>query len=148
MCGVRVVVMVIVVIWGFWTRIGDCATSMDGGFKVKGFRGIPHMQEMECSAQTLESDAELYSIAIFRHGDGVKIASLMPWKDECLTSSTFSSCHVDKRNPRLSKLVIIVSVSEYEEYEEHLFGCNLTYSSRSAMRKMHWTVALQRVATA
>ena len=120
--------------------------------RASPFRGIPSMQQIECSASPLESDADLYSMAIFRldphldrHREGAPMASLRPWKDECLTSSSFSSCHVDRRNVRHTKLRTIVPLSQLGRYgERRQFGCNVTYSRRNgAMRKLSWTIAVE-----
>ena len=103
---------------------------------------------VECSASPIEPDADLYSMSIFRLHHGVPagpVASLRPWKDECLTSSSFSSCHVDQRNVRHTKLRTIVSVAGLGEHERRAFGCNVTYSRRDgAMRKLSWSIAVER----
>ena len=106
------------------------------------------MQQIVCSASPLEPDSDLYSMSIFRfhlHGHSVSpVASLRPWKDECLTSSSFSSCHVDRRNVRHTRLRTIVSVADLEEHEQRVFGCNVTYSRRDgAMQKLSWSIAVE-----
>ncbi|KAK7490268.1 hypothetical protein BaRGS_00018429 [Batillaria attramentaria] len=113
------------------------------GLTVTPFKGIPHLQTLHCSADTLTFDFELYSLAVYELSSGKEIASLKPWKNECITSNRFSSCWIDKRDPRKTRLMTIVTVLDYHVPSE--FGCNVTYSKIGGqVQKITWYIAVKR----
>nr|KAG5702000.1 hypothetical protein BaRGS_015735 [Batillaria attramentaria] len=91
---------------------------------TRTFRGLPHILELQCTGQPLDSDTDLFSMTLYTLGNTSVVASVNLKTGECLTSSTFSSCVINERDSRKTQLKTLVIGLKQEERRG--YGCNLT----------------------
>ncbi|KAK7490261.1 hypothetical protein BaRGS_00018422 [Batillaria attramentaria] len=93
---------------------------------VTTFRDIPHVLQLECSGEALAPDTDVLTMAMYVSGSDTILAYVNPWKNDCLTSDSFTSCIVvpnHSRKTRLRSLVLDVT-----EMTSRVYGCNVTFS--------------------
>ncbi|KAL8563675.1 hypothetical protein ACOMHN_035409 [Nucella lapillus] len=103
-----------------WT-LSKCVPSLSS----RPFRGIEHVQEVDCSARPLEANVQLLSMALYtRHNDAIVVSANIGTRS-CLTRDLFSSCLIDQGNPRRTSLKALVLAQGPPARTLH-FGCNVT----------------------
>lgn len=89
--------------------------------RVGAFQGVPYIREVSCSGATLDSDANVFSMALYEKGR--QLAQVNVMTNECTTSGRFSSCDINTRDSRRSVLkTLLIDLSEEETKE---FVCEL-----------------------
>lgn len=112
------------------------------GLKTKPFLGIPYMQQVECSGSSLPSGSSLYAMVIYeRRGDRI-VSSVDIQNKECSTSDYFNACSIDDRQPRKTRLTILVS--DLSEGESREYGCNASLKTSSGRFKVEsWFITVR-----
>ena len=107
------------------------------------FRGIPSIQEVECSGQNLSSDVKLISLQLFRLPETSVLASLNVYTNNCMTFSEFSSCAIRPANIHQSHLRLLVH--DLEEGEKREYGCTAnTINPLGNSLYRNWKIVLTR----
>ena len=107
------------------------------------FRGIPSIQEVECSGQNLNSDVKLISLQLFRLPETSVLASLNVYTNNCMTFSEFSSCAIRPANIHQSHLRLLVH--DLEEGEKREYGCTAnTINPLGNSLYRNWKIVLTR----
>ena len=117
----------------------DCA-----GLRVRGFQGIPNVQQVECSGETLSPDTTVFSVLLYLQRKANVVASANLNSGECTTSASFSSCLLDPGNSRRSTVRTLVK--DLREGESRLYGCEVvTLMSGSLIRSriVHWSLVVR-----
>ncbi|XP_076457959.1 uncharacterized protein LOC143291754 isoform X4 [Babylonia areolata] len=118
------------------------------GLRTRPFLGLSHMQELECSVEGLPSGSNLYAMFIYeRHRERI-LSSVDVQNRQCSTSEYFNSCVIDSRDPRKSKLRLVISDLAWGERRE--YGCNASIKTSEGRLKVEtWflTVSLSRTTT-
>ncbi|KAL8563674.1 hypothetical protein ACOMHN_035408 [Nucella lapillus] len=134
-----------------WTYLLALATPWGGGGVARQnglhsriFKGSSAIQEIECSGSALDSAADgLLSTILYSVRDGRVLASANFATKNCLTTDTFSSCVIDARDSRRTRVRALVLDLKEEESRE--FGCNVTaYSSLGKALEFSWIVSVTR----
>ena len=84
---------------------------------MNAFEGIPSIQEISCSGETLESDVTVFAMVMLE--DSKQLAQVNVMARECTTSGAFSSCVLHESNSRkttLKTLVMDLGVTETRTY--------------------------------
>lgn len=114
------------------------------------FHGVSSIVEVECSGVSLPSNVDLMSITMFAmttshssHTGGI-IASINYGGRKCLTTDVFSSCEIDERNSRSTRLRTLVLDLAVEA--TRWIGCNVTgfESSSGLVKIVSWSLNAKR----
>jgi len=109
----------------------------------RAFRGIPSIQEVECSGHNLNSDVKLISLQLFRLPETSVLASLNVYTNNCMTFSEFSSCAIRPANIHQSHLRLLVH--DLEEGEKREYGCTAnTINPLGNSLYRNWKIVLIR----
>ena len=107
------------------------------------FKGIPSLQEVECSGATLNPEVKLLSLQLHRLSDNTALAFLNTYTNNCMTFGDFSSCFIDPTNAHRSKLRILVV--DLDEGESRHYGCTVnTMDSYGNPKTSNWRLAVTR----
>ena len=107
------------------------------------FKGIPSLQEVECSGRSLEPEMKLLSLQIHRLSDSKALASLNIYLNACVTLGDFSSCLIDSVDTHNSRLMVLVD--DLSEGERRGYGCTVvTVKSFGTPRTSNWTLYIKR----
>ena len=102
--------------------------------KSKPFVEIPGMQLVQCSGETLPAGSNLYAMVLYeRRGDRI-VSSVDLQNGECSTSDYFNACFVSERDPRRTRLQILVS--DLTEGRTRDFGCNASIKTSGGRFKV------------
>lgn len=92
--------------------------------EVHSFQGVHNVQEVVCSGEFLSSESEVMIMSLYTVSDQKEVAFVNIPKTECLTYGAFSSCLIDKRRSRKTKLKTLVL--DLPEGGSRKYGCRLT----------------------
>ena len=113
------------------------------GLTSRDFKGIPSLQEVECSGRSLEPEVKLLSLRMHSLADDRVIASLVVFSNTCVTRGDFSSCVIDTVDTHRSTLRLLVV--DLEEGESRKYGCKVhTMDSFGNPATSTWTRFVQR----
>lgn len=112
------------------------------GMSARDFRGIPSVQEVECTGGALEAEVHLLTLKLFRVADDVMLASLNHFTGDCVTSGEFSSCVLDRVDTKRSRLRTLVA--DLDEEETRRYGCVVGVLRNTDLAKFTWTVDVKR----
>ena len=113
------------------------------GLKSSSFYGLPGIVEVECSGDSLSSNIDVFLMALFTLPQDDIIASVNLRNGKCTTSRSFSSCTINKKHSRRSKLKTLVT--DMKDGDRKWFGCNIS-GSDSAGRAVFslWATAVTK----
>lgn len=108
---------------------------------VHTFRGIPDLQEVECSGGHLDSEVNILALKLVEESNSSVLAYANPMKKECLTFGEFSSCFLDTTDTRKSRLRILVS--DLAVGQTRMYGCVVSsWKSLGVTETLKWSVAV------
>lgn len=112
------------------------------GLRVKAFKGLHHVQELECSGEDLDSDTNVLLMTLFSFPSDKTIASANLGGDQCSTSAMFSSCVLDRANSRRTRIRTLLL--DFRDGDVLKFGCNVT-TARSGGRAyfISWSLTVK-----
>jgi hypothetical protein len=67
-----------------------------------------HVEEVDCSADVIDSDAQVLSMSLYDRHNDVILASANVASASCLTSSVFASCTIDASDSRKTRLRALI----------------------------------------
>ena len=106
------------------------------------FKGIPSLQEVECSGTSLKPEVTLLSLQMHRLSDKKALASLNVFLDTCVTLSRYSSCAIDNLNTHNSRLRVLVD--DLDQGERRGYGCTVnTFKSVGNPVALNWMIYIQ-----
>lgn len=109
---------------------------------VRDFRGLPELQEVTCSGDSLGAEVKILSLRIFRVADDVVLAYISHFTNECVTFGDYASCTVNAENTRLSELRILVP--DLANGEKRKYGCIVTRLDSVDTHKETWTITVEQ----
>ncbi|KAK7490329.1 hypothetical protein BaRGS_00018490, partial [Batillaria attramentaria] len=84
------------------------------------FLGFHDIQEIQCSGETLPSDAVLFSMVLFRKLDDEVLAFANLPSRECATSKSYVACYIDGSDSKKSNLkALVADLNEGESRTGH-----------------------------
>lgn len=114
------------------------------GLLVKAFRGEASILEVECTGDMLSADVDVFQMTLYTTADNEVVAYVNPLKNECLTSRSFSSCVIDEKDSRRTRLRSLVI--DLGSEEARWYGCNVSSSqARSPIKVTSWSVVVKRL---
>lgn len=109
------------------------------------FRGTPTIQEVTCSGETLDSDINIYAMALFTLPSS-RVLAFVDLKDNvCSTSSEFSACNIDVTDSHKTRLITLVQNLEFGEWRE--YGCNITSLRLGRAYLVSWRIGVTAQST-
>lgn len=109
---------------------------------MRDFHSIPTLQEVECWGGVLETEVKVLSLTIYNISDNSVLGHVNPLTNECVTFRYFSSCFIDTRDTRQTKLRVLVY--DLGENESRKYGCNCTsFRSVGEAEKVTWSVLIK-----
>ena len=112
------------------------------GLSVRGFQSIPHVLEVRCSGEALDTNADLLTLRLYTTPDTEMLASVNLRKFKCMSSSSFASCDVNERDSRRTSLNVLVT--DLKEGESRSFGCTAGYEADGWIESKSWTLEAKR----
>ncbi|KAK7488917.1 hypothetical protein BaRGS_00019874 [Batillaria attramentaria] len=109
------------------------------GLLTRLFKGMPSIQEVECSGESIGSD--MVGITLFTARDNRVIAYFDADDEKCFTSSFYSACLTDGRERHRTKLVTLVA--DVSDSEPRLYGCNVSIFRAGRPGVVSWSVKVQ-----
>lgn len=94
------------------------------GMSTHTFRDISEIQEVECSASSLNADVKLTSLQLFKLPESESkdvLVSLNVLTNSCITFTEYSSCRIDLVNTHRS--LVKVLVHDVNPGESRAYGC-------------------------
>ncbi|XP_076457322.1 uncharacterized protein LOC143291366 [Babylonia areolata] len=121
-----------------------CRAEIAKGLQTSVFEQHPLIQQVTCSGDTLDSSAALLTMTLYSPSNvrSNVIATISVVKTKCTTSATFSSCHLDLRDSRASRLRTLVTGLKIGERRS--FGCTVGYEIGGWPKTVTWSVTLMR----
>lgn len=108
------------------------------------FRGLPHVQEVQCRGDALPPDSSLLLMTVYGMSTHPALALLNMATRHCSTAHAFVSCHVHDSEPRRSHVTVLVT--DLQEGESRKYGCNVTsVSAGGQVQTTAWAVSVQRL---
>ncbi|XP_025101742.1 uncharacterized protein LOC112568586 isoform X28 [Pomacea canaliculata] len=104
---------------------------------IRAFKGIPSIQEVQCSGQALGSDVTVVGLTLYCANTSEVLAYVNVVSRECSTSNSYSSCFIatdDTRKIRVMTLAAEIDDGKYLEY-----GCNVTAFKTGKGLLVSWT---------
>ncbi|KAK7490292.1 hypothetical protein BaRGS_00018453 [Batillaria attramentaria] len=96
-------------------------TRQQNGMDVRQFQGVPNILEVTCSGDFLEPQAEVIMMSLYTADE--ELASVNAHR-ECFTHTGFSSCLIDRRHSKKTKLRTLVMDLPAGGARE--YGCSMT----------------------
>lgn len=102
---------------------------------VRPFQGILGIQEVQCSGDVLSPDTTVLMMALYTITKGgnemrssvrnssIVFASVNLMTGECTTSGVFSSCYIDRKDSRRTRLSALIK--DLPETEVRKYGCEV-----------------------
>lgn len=112
---------------------------------TRHFEGLPNVVEVECSGRGLGANIELFSMTLYSIVGDVVLASVSLNKNECGTSSSFSACFIDNKDPFNTRLKTLVV--DLKSDEERNYGCNISMKSGGRPAILNWAVSAKLAKT-
>ena len=110
---------------------------------MRDFKGFRSLQEVECTGRDLNPEMDLLSLSVFRMSDSAALGTLHVIKNSCFTHSDFSSCSIDLKDSRQSRLRILVA--DLSEGESRQYGCEASViNAKGRTNTSVWTVVVTR----
>ena len=109
---------------------------------MRGFQSIPHVLEVRCSGEALDTNADLLTLRLYTTPDTEMLASVNLRKFKCMSSSSFASCDVNERDSRRTSLNVLVT--DLKEGESRSFGCTAGYEADGWIESKSWTLEAKR----
>ena len=117
------------------TTLIDCIA----GLSVQPFQGVSSVQELQCSGDTLPSDADLMSIVLYQRANHHVMSILNLRKRQCSTSGDYVSCVINESDSR--KSVVKALVYDLPEGQSRAYGCNVSVlTSKGRFEAVSWSV--------
>jgi len=92
----------------------------------------------------MEADLKLLSLSLYRFSDKSILALLNVYTNNCLTHGEYSSCAIDKSDPRNSNVRVLVA--DLEEGESRTYGCDVkAFTSRGETTKTTKSIVVTRL---
>ena len=103
-------------------------------------------RRVECSGERLDSDTDLLTMVLYHVPDKRVLATANLKSRECSTSDQFSSCVIDDRDSRSTRLRTLVL--DMAEHELRHFGCNLTtFKTDGTTDIISWSIYASQMRT-
>lgn len=114
------------------------------GMRFGEFYDIPSILAVECSGEALDSNTVLLTMTLYSpaHDVNSRLASLSYVQTKCLTYRTFTSCLLDPRDSRKTRLQVLVM--DMEEGESRTFGCTIGYETNGWTQSVSWSLVVRR----
>ena len=113
------------------------------GMTSRDFKGIPSLQEVECSGGILEPEVKLLSLQIRRLYDDKELSSLNVFSNSCVTAVDYSSCVIDTSDSHKSRLRTLVH--DLDEGQSREYRCTVyTVTPRGKPNAFDWTIVVTR----
>lgn len=111
--------------------------------RVHNFLGFPSLQEVECSGGSIETDADILSLTLYKVPTNVLLANVKTFKNTCKTFSEFSSCTIVSGDSRKSTVKTLVA--DLEEGGRTMLGCNVTVVQENGHPRVYsWSILVHR----
>ena len=108
------------------------------------FRGIPSLQELECTGRSLKPEVKLLALQLYMLPDHELLASLNGYSNNCVTFGEYSSCVVDSTDTHKSRLRILVA--DLTEGESRRYKCTATTVDSYGLSKIiTWNIVVRRI---
>lgn len=101
------------------------ASFFSGGMIVRDFKGIPSLQEVECSARAISRPVLMCSIKLFKQSNNELLVKLTSSENTCKTYTEFASCTLISSGDRRGSAVRTL-VSDWSRGRSIGLGCNGT----------------------
>nr|KAG5701997.1 hypothetical protein BaRGS_015732 [Batillaria attramentaria] len=93
---------------------------------VRVFENIPNVLEVQCSGEILDSSSDLLMLTLYSTLYSTSesrqiLASVNLRTEKCVSSQLFASCHLNTRDPKKTKLKVLVA--DLAEGELRSYGC-------------------------
>lgn len=109
---------------------------------MRNYRGIPSLQELECSGGNLKAEVKLLSLRLFKSTNRSIMAHVNPFTNECITFEEFSSCAIDTTDTRRTKLRMLVS--DLQEEESRVYGCTANvFETLGDTQTLQWFITIK-----
>ena len=119
--------------------------TLVSGMQRRPFRGLPTIQEVICSGETLDSDVNIYAMALFTLPTN-RVVAFVDLKDNvCSTSVEFAACVIDVTDSRKTRLVTLAQSLEFGEWRE--YGCNITSLRHGTPYLLSWNIRFKLQST-
>ena len=113
------------------------------GMTSRDFKGIPSLQEVECSGGSLKPELKLLSLKMYTKADNLVLASLNVITNTCLTYGDFSSCYVHTSDTHRSRLRVLVP--DLGEGERREYACRVSaINSEGDTKVSTWSIVVTR----
>ena len=96
-----------------------------GGLNVRDFKGIPTLQEVECSAHAISRPVHMCSLKLFELSNDELLVKLRSSENTCKTYAEFASCTLITSGDRRGSAVRTL-VSDWSRGRTVAIGCNGT----------------------
>lgn len=108
---------------------------------MRRFGGTDVVQELECSGEGLVADASLVFIVLYSASDNA-IASVNVATKRCSTTASFSSCFIDEKDSRKTRLRTLIINEELDVTRR--YSCNLSFvTSGSRLKTESWSLSVE-----
>ncbi|PVD27099.1 hypothetical protein C0Q70_12250 [Pomacea canaliculata] len=91
---------------------------------IRAFKGIPSIQEVQCSGQGLGSDITVLGLTLYCVNSSQVLAYVNILNRECSTSSGYSSCFIASDDPGKTRVMTLAAEIDDGRYLD--YGCNVT----------------------
>ena len=88
------------------------------------FRGLSNIQEVECSGENVDPDADLMSMTFFTTTPQRVLGVVNHGKRECSTSEVFVLCEIDDKDSRKTRIKAFVY--DIPPGDARNYSCNVT----------------------
>ena len=115
------------------------------GLSSRSFKGFHDIQQIQCSAEALPPDSDLFFMVLYQVTDKSKtLGKLNVNRKECSTSEDYVSCEIFESESRRSRLKALIA--DLAEGQSRVYGCNVTaLISGSTTGIMSWSITVYRV---
>lgn len=128
----------------FALKIPNFSFDVNPGIKGLSFQGHDFIHEVVCSGETLDAGWDVLSMVLYECQGHKVLATVNLRSQECSTGDSFSSCFIDNRdtrNTRISSLITDLAGGESKEY-----GCNITsFKSGTRAYFLSWKTTITQI---